>query len=98
ISKVEEALYQTKNRSRQDPLNYPIRLNNKLAHLGSLVSVGDNRPTQQSYEFYEEVTKDIDQELAKWSQLSQQDVAKLNQMIKSQALDLIQVPSKESAN
>ena len=33
---IEEALYQTKNQSNQDPLNYPIRLNNKLAALGGL--------------------------------------------------------------
>ena len=34
MTAVEEALYQTKNQSNQDPLNYPIRLNNKLAALG----------------------------------------------------------------
>ena len=30
FTKIEEALYQTKNRSGQDPLNFPIRLTNKL--------------------------------------------------------------------
>jgi hypothetical protein len=33
LTNIEEALYQTKNQSNQDPLNYPIRLNNKLASL-----------------------------------------------------------------
>ena len=44
LTAVEEALYQTKNRSSQDPLNYPIRLNNKLAALASTVASADAAP------------------------------------------------------
>jgi len=44
---IEKELYQTKNRSNQDPLNFPIRLTNKLAHLNSLVSIDDFPPTEQ---------------------------------------------------
>ena len=40
MSTIEETLYQTQNESRQDPLNFPIRLNNKLGHLGSLSGFG----------------------------------------------------------
>ena len=49
ITLIEEKLYQTKNRSGQDPLNFPIRLNNKLAHLTSVASVGNFKPTDQMY-------------------------------------------------
>ncbi|MEM7108639.1 MAG: glycosyl hydrolase, partial [Bacteroidota bacterium] len=45
---IEEALYQTKNQSGQDPLNFPIRLNNKLGHLNSLMAMGDYKPTKQA--------------------------------------------------
>ena len=48
ITAIEEALYQTKNQSSQDPLNYPIRLNNKLAALGGSVGGSDNPPTDQA--------------------------------------------------
>jgi len=44
---IEEALYQTKNKSAQDPLNFPIRLTNKLGHLNALVSMGDFAPTNK---------------------------------------------------
>ncbi|HRI29017.1 MAG TPA: hypothetical protein PK715_13235, partial [Chitinophagales bacterium] len=44
MTTVEETLYQTKNRSGQDPLNFPIRLNNKLAHLNALI-YADYPPT-----------------------------------------------------
>ena len=50
LSEVEDSLYQTKNRSGQDPLNYPIRLNNRIGALMGVVASADGRPTQQSYD------------------------------------------------
>lgn len=47
ITEVEKALYQTRNQSGQDPLNYPIQLTNKLAHLNSLIGIGEFPPTAQ---------------------------------------------------
>ena len=55
LTAVEEALYQTKNQSSQDPLNFPIRLNNRLAALGGVVAAADVAPTAQSYVVYEEL-------------------------------------------
>jgi hypothetical protein len=53
LSGVEDSLYQTKNRAGQDPLNFPIRLNNQLASLNGFVQSGERRPTRQSYEIYD---------------------------------------------
>ena len=47
LSKVENMLYQTKNESRQDPLNFPIKLTNKLGHIANLVTMNDFPPTDQ---------------------------------------------------
>lgn len=66
---IEETLYQTKNRSGQDPLNYPIRLNDKLAGVGSTVSQGNYRPTDQAYAVRDELVRQIDAELAKLADL-----------------------------
>ncbi len=44
LTAVEEALYQTKNRANEDPLNFPIKLNNKLAALEGVVESSDNAP------------------------------------------------------
>jgi photosystem II stability/assembly factor-like uncharacterized protein len=52
LSAVEEELYQVRNRSGQDPLNFPIKLNNKLAALGSSIERGDGKPTAASYEVF----------------------------------------------
>ena len=65
ITLIEEKLYQTKNRSGQDPLNFPIRLNNKLAHLTSVASVGNFKPTDQMYNVRDELIGLIDKELKK---------------------------------
>src|SRR5262249_44022912 len=49
LGRIEEAVYQVRNRSGQDPLNFPIKLNNKLAALGSSIERGDGKPTASSY-------------------------------------------------
>ncbi len=65
VTEIEEAIYQTKNRSGQDPLNYPIRLNDKLAGVYSNVSGGDFRPTKQSYDVYRGLAAQLDALLKK---------------------------------
>ncbi|GGK61873.1 WD40/YVTN/BNR-like repeat-containing protein [Rufibacter glacialis] len=95
MTEVEETLYQTKNRSGQDPLNYPIRLNNKLANLGSQASVGDFRPTDQMYAFQKEVTAQIDAQLQKLNQVFTTDLPALNQLIRSKNVDAIMLKEKK---
>ena len=95
---VEEALYQTKNRSRQDPLNFPIKLNNKLAHLGMLNSVGDFKPTDQSGQFYEEVSAGIDAQLEKWEQIVNEDIPAFNQMVKEKSVNAIMLDDKDKTS
>jgi hypothetical protein len=91
ITKVETTLYQTKSKSGQDPLNFPIRLNNKLAHLNSLTRMGTYKPTDQAIAFKNEITKDIDKELSKLYVLFKNDVKQLNQKVKDSQIDLIQL-------
>ncbi|WP_456424298.1 WD40/YVTN/BNR-like repeat-containing protein [Lutibacter sp.] len=89
LTKYENVLYQTKSKSNQDPLNFPIRLNNKLAHLNSLSSIGDFKPTDQSIEFKNEIVKLIDTELAKIYTVFENDVKKLNKKVKQSDINLI---------
>jgi photosystem II stability/assembly factor-like uncharacterized protein len=82
LTEVEESLYQTKNRSRQDPLNFPIRLTNKLAHLNSLNSMGDFRPTTQSNTVKNELTNEINKQLKRYEKIKQNDLPDFNKLIK----------------
>jgi len=91
LTTIEEALYQTKNQSSQDPLNFPIRLNNKLAALGGVVGSAESAPTAQSYAVYDEVVTQIDAELRKLAQLTQTDVPAFNQLVRDQNIPAVVV-------
>ncbi|MEO1053872.1 MAG: glycosyl hydrolase [Bacteroidota bacterium] len=86
---IEEALYQTQNQSGQDPLNFPIRLNNKLGHLNSLMAMGDFKPTDQAIAFKKEVTALIDAELNKLKKIFDDEVPAFNQLVKQKQIDAV---------
>ncbi len=69
LEEVEGELMQTKAESYQDVLNFPIKLNNKLASLASTVATGDGRPTQQQYEVYFDLSAQIDEQFEKINQV-----------------------------
>ena len=60
LDKVENNIHMTKNQSRQDPLNYGIRINNRLAFLMSDSQRGDYPPTDQVIAFFKEIKKELD--------------------------------------
>ncbi|MFT6826523.1 MAG: hypothetical protein ACJAYD_001084, partial [Patiriisocius sp.] len=78
FSDIEKALYQTKNKSGQDPLNFPIRLTNKLAHLNSLVSMDDFPPTTQDIAVKNYLTKAIEAELTAFDGLVSGEIKSFN--------------------
>ena len=91
LTEVEETLYQTKNQSSQDPLNFPIRLNNKLAALLGVVARSDTPPNDQSFAVYEDLTRQIDAQLAKLSTIVKTDVPAFNQLVKDQNIPAVVV-------
>jgi len=91
LTTIEEALYQTRNQSNQDPLNFPIRLNNKLAALGGVVGSAEAAPTAQSYAVYDEVVTQIDAELQKLTQIMRTDVPAFNQLVRDQNIPAVVV-------
>jgi photosystem II stability/assembly factor-like uncharacterized protein len=95
LTAIEEELYQTKNKSPQDPLNYPIKLNNKLAALAGVVASADARPTDQSYVVYEDLVTRINAQLAQLSGLIRNDLAQFNALVKKADLAAV-VPVPET--
>jgi photosystem II stability/assembly factor-like uncharacterized protein len=65
ITQIEEELYQTKNRSNQDPLNFPIKLGNRLSALRRSLETGDGKPTAGVYKVFGELSKELDTHLSK---------------------------------
>ncbi|WP_298505272.1 glycosyl hydrolase [uncultured Maribacter sp.] len=79
LETVEKALYQTKNRSGQDPLNFPIRLNNKLGHLNSLVAIDDFPPTEQDVAVKNELKGKIEKQLEVFNAVLNKELQEFNE-------------------
>jgi photosystem II stability/assembly factor-like uncharacterized protein len=86
MTPVEEEIIQVKIKSSQDPLNYPIKLNNKIAALTGVVSSADSRPTKQAYEVFDDLSAKLDVQLAKYREIMAKDLPEYNGKVK--ALDL----------
>jgi photosystem II stability/assembly factor-like uncharacterized protein len=93
LTAVEEELYQTKNRASEDPLNFPIKLNNKLAHVLGVVESSDNPPTQQSYMVYEDVATRVNAQLKTLDTLLTTDLAAFNKLIHDANVPAIEAPA-----
>src|SRR5438445_4346774 len=95
LTAVEEDLYQTRNRASEDPLNFPIKLNNKLAHVLGVVQSSDNQPTAQSYMVYEDLATAVNSELKTLDKLLTTDLAAFNKLIRDENVPAVQVPAKK---
>ena len=78
LTEIEGEIYQHRNQSSQDPLNFPIKLNNKIAALMGVIESADQRPTQQTYEVFDELSKALDAELQKKDATVKNDLPRLN--------------------
>jgi photosystem II stability/assembly factor-like uncharacterized protein len=91
LTGVEEALHQTKAKSSQDVLNYPIRLDDKLSGLYDNAASGNGAPSKQVKEAYAVIGGLIDVELNKLKAIMNEDLPKLNQLIHEKAVPVIGV-------
>jgi photosystem II stability/assembly factor-like uncharacterized protein len=97
LSAVEEEIYQVRNQSNQDPLNFPIKLNNKIAALMGVVEGGESRPTEQSYRVFEHLDSLLQQQLDRLEGVVSTDLAQLNQLLVGEGLEAVEVerPNRE---
>jgi hypothetical protein len=93
LAAVEEALYQTKNRASEDPLNFPIKLNNKLAALHGTVESSDDPPTVQSTQVYEGLASQVNLELENLRKIVATDLAAFNKLVREQNVPAVIVTS-----
>jgi len=84
LTAVEVQVYQVKNQSFEDPLNFPIMLNNKIASLQGVVESADARPTDQSYEMFKTLSDRLDAQLKALDVAVQKDLPAVNQMLQRQ--------------
>jgi hypothetical protein len=94
ISGVEAEVYQVKNQSSQDPLNYPIKLNNKLASLNGVVSSAPGAPTAQAVQVFNELSAKLEVQTGKMRTLYVRDLSKFNELLKKYGLPPIDTTPK----
>ncbi|MGH2487383.1 MAG: glycosyl hydrolase, partial [Ktedonobacterales bacterium] len=82
LTGIEEKLIQAKAKGRQDVLNFPVRLNAHLAYLGATVASADYRPSKQAYEAFEDISTKIDEELARYRDILERDVAAFSSAVR----------------
>jgi hypothetical protein len=93
LSEIEEDVYQVRNRSGQDPLNFPIKLNNKIAALGASVEHGDGKPTTASYEVYKLLNGKLAEQQNKLDSLLKSTLPSVNKQLTDRSLKEL-VPTK----
>ena len=86
---IEEVLYQTKAKSGQDVLNYPIRLNDKIAGLFNVVASGQTAPSKQAVEAFADLKGQADVALTNLKGIMDKDLKALNQMIHEKMVPVI---------
>ncbi len=79
----------TKNQSRQDPLNYGIRINNRLAFLMADSQRGDYPPTDQALAFFREVRAELQTELQSLETTVGSELGGINQMVEQAGVPLL---------
>ena len=89
LTAIEETLYQTKAKSGQDVLNYPIRLNDKLSGVFDVANSGNFAPSRQSKEVYADIATQIDVELNKLKVIKAKDLVAFNELIRQKSLPVI---------
>ncbi|MCG6958241.1 MAG: glycosyl hydrolase, partial [Gemmatimonadetes bacterium] len=94
LQSVSDSLYQSKSHASEDPLNYPIRLNNRIGALMGVVSSAQGRPTQQSYEVYDLLSKLIDVQLDRM-QTALAGLDQVNSLLEAAGLQPVEVAAKE---
>jgi hypothetical protein len=89
---IENNIHETRNEAYQDPLNFGIKLNNRLAYLATHESAGDFRPTDQGEAYRREVSAQIDAELADLEALLAERLPAINTMVEKLGIRMLGSP------
>jgi photosystem II stability/assembly factor-like uncharacterized protein len=89
LFEIENNIHMTKNQSRQDPLNFGIRINNRLAFLLADSQRGDYPPTEQSKEFFEKIKIELEKEISNLKKVLNTYVGQINNMVEDNNMKFI---------
>jgi len=94
LTDIEEELIQVRSKALEDPLNFPVKLNNKLASLSGAVASADSAPAQATYAVYDDLATKIGLHLITLATVIETDVSEFNQLVSKLSIPAI-VPRVE---
>ncbi len=89
LSAVEEEIYQVRNQSGQDPLNFPIKINNRLASLLRVVTTGDGKPIANAYPIFKDLTGELKVQTDRLQRVVATDLPAFNAQAQRLGLDVV---------
>ena len=89
LTSIEEKLHQTKAKSGQDVLNYPIRLDDKLGGVFDMATSGNMAPSKQAREVYAELAVQVDAEISKLKSLLDSGLKAFNKLVRERELPTV---------
>ncbi|MEP6468061.1 MAG: hypothetical protein ABJB05_17245, partial [Parafilimonas sp.] len=90
LGAVEESIYQVRNQSGQDPLNFPIKINNRLASLFEIVASGDQKPIASAVPIFKDLTAELKVQTDRLQQVLATDLAAYNVEAKRVGVAVVQ--------
>ncbi len=97
LTTIEETIYQTKLKADEDALNFPIRINNKLASVENVVEDTDVAPTAQSYEVFDQLSAQLQTQLDQLHKIETTGIADFNKLVRDQNIPAITIPPASAA-
>jgi hypothetical protein len=94
LTGIEEAVYQTKLHADEDALNFPIKLNNKLASVEGVVEETDVAPTAQSYQVFDDLSAQLQTQLDHLHKVETSGIADFNKLVHDQNIPAIALKQK----
>ncbi len=95
LKSVEEEIIQVRLKSNEDALNYPIKLDDKIATIANVVGSADAPPTKQAYEVFDELTKKLDVQINKYTAILRSEVPQFNAIVKNLDIPAITIKSAD---
>ncbi|HSR68839.1 MAG TPA: glycosyl hydrolase [Acidobacteriota bacterium] len=92
LTAVEDELFQSKHESGQDPINFPSRIDNQIAYLYSVVNGQDARPTEGSYQRFEDLRAELDPVLQKLNEIVENDLQAFNRLLEEKGAQGVMLP------
>jgi hypothetical protein len=97
LTAVEEEMYQVKNHSFEDPLNFPIKLNNKIAALAGVIESADVKPTDSSQTVFAELSKRLETEVQRMKSALTTELPRVNSALAREKLAPVDPSAKPAA-